>query len=363
MDLKAFYDQHGAEVDAAVARVLSSGWYILGKEVEAFEAAFASELDLGTAAGVGNGTDALMLALRGLGVGPGDRVATVSHTAVATVAAVELIGAVPIFVDIDPIFFTLSPQSLARCVESVDGIKAVVAVHLYGQPADMAGILDVCRPRGIWVVEDCAQAHGARIGATTVGGIGDSASFSFYPTKNLGAFGDGGAVSARNPSVIETVRCLRQYGWRERYISDVPGYNSRLDELQASILNVKLGYLAEGNKRRRAIAARYQTGLSGLNLVLPQEAPGTTHVYHQYVVRHPERDRIAAELRSVGIGTNIHYPVPVHLQPAYRGRLAADPDGLLATEAAAREVLSLPMYPELEDKAVDRVIEAVRSVV
>jgi len=345
---------------AALERVLDSGWYILGAEVDGFEREFGRHFGLSHAVGVANGTDAIALALRALGIGPGARVATVSHTAVATVAAVEMAGATPVFVDIDPVSYTLDAQALARLIATSGPIDAVLVVHLYGHPADLPAILPVAERRGIPVIEDCAQAHGARIGARFVGSLGAAAAFSFYPTKNLGALGDGGLVATRDEALAVHVRRLREYGWQDR-ISRAAGVNSRLDEMQAAILRVGLSHLAAGNRRRADIAAAYDRGLQGSGLVLPTQRPGTTHVYHQYVVRHPDRDGLRARLHERGIGTHIHYPLPVHLQPAYRDRSTIGPGGLGNSEAAAREVLSLPMHPELDDEAIARVIQAVNA--
>ena len=356
MDVGAFYRVHRSDIDAAVARVLNSGWFILGEECKRFEAHFARTFNFGGAVGVASGTDALILALKGLGIGPGDEVATVSHTAVATVAAIEIAGARPVLVDIEPQSYTMDPEALRHAFANRPSIKAVVVVHLYGNPADMAAIASICRERGAWLIEDCAQAHGAKIGDVFVGGFGDVAAFSFYPTKNLGAFGDGGAVCANTQSLVARLRTLREYGWVKRYVSDVPGMNSRLDELQAAILDVRLAGLERDNERRREIAAIYTRGLSGAPVALPIERPGVRHVFHQYVVRVRDRDGLAARLKAAGIGSNVHYPIPVHLQPAYVGRLALSPQDLSHTETAAREVLSLPMYPELTDAQVKNVI-------
>ncbi len=362
MDLAAVYHAQKAELDAAVARVLASGWYILGAEVEAFEREFAAALELGHAVGVASGTDALILGLKACGIRPGDRVATVAHTAVATVAAIELIGAEAVLVDIEPDYATMDAAELERTFSTVPGIKAVIPVHLYGQAADIASITAISRQHGASVVEDCAQCQGATFEGKPVGSFGDTATFSFYPTKNLGAFGDGGAVTASDPAIVDRLKALRQYGWKQRYVSDTTGYNSRLDELQAAILRVRLPRLAAENARRGAIAAAYSEGLSGLPLALPKIRPGASHVWHQYVVRSRERDAVQQALKGLGIGTNIHYPVPVHRQPAYEGRLLTGPSGLAETERAASEVLSLPMYPQLSDEGVAAVIAALREV-
>jgi dTDP-4-amino-4,6-dideoxygalactose transaminase len=363
-DPKAAYLAQRRDIDAALARVLEGGWYVLGKEVEAFEREFAAFIGRRHGIGVANGTDALVLGLRALGVGPDDYVVTVSHTAVATVAAVELAGARPLLVDIDPETCTLDPREFARVLAAPPGrIAAVVPVHLYGQAADIEAIAALAREHDVRVLEDCAQCHGARFRDRRLGGFGDVAAFSLYPTKNLGALGDGGMVVCDDDGLAERLRALREYGWRQRYVSDAAGMNSRLDELQAAPLRVKLAALDADNARRQAIAAAYDAGLAGLALVLPARRPGASHVFHQYVLRSPRRDALRAALKARGIGTNVHYPVPVHLQPAYRGRLAIGPSGLAESERAAREVLSLPMYPQLSDAQVERVIAAVREAV
>ena len=358
VDLKAAYHRLQAEIDAAVARVLAGGWYILGPEVRAFESEFAAYLGVEHAVGVASGTDAVLLALRALGVGPGDEVITVAHTAVATVTAIELCGAIPRLVDIDSVTYTLDPTHLAAAI--TPRTRAIVPVHLYGAPADLDAILAVARAHGLLVVEDCAQAHGARTRGRAVGTLGDAAAFSFYPTKNLGALGDGGAVATNRPEVAERLRLLRQYGWRERYVSDVAGTNSRLDELQAAILRVRLGHLEAENEARRRLAARYDAALAGLPIALPAARPADCPVYHLYVIRAAARDALAEHLRARGIGTGVHYPVPVHRQPAY-AHLGYGPGSLPATEAAAAEVLSLPMYPDLTEGAVDTVAAAIRA--
>ncbi len=354
----AQYLAHRAEIDAAVGRVLASGRYILGPEVGALEAEFAAYVGVRFGIGVASGTDALVLALRAAGVGPEDEVITVSHTATATVAAVELAGARPVLVDIEPDYYTLDPARLEEAVGP--RTKAIIPVHLYGQPAELGPMLEVARRYGLRVIEDCAQAHGAVYRGRRVGAWGDLGAFSFYPTKNLGAFGDGGMVVTDDPELAERVRLLREYGWAERYVSAVPGFNSRLDELQAAVLRVKLRHLEADNRRRAEIAARYEAGLAGTAVRPPRVRPGATHVYHLYVVRSARREELRAFLARQGVGTAVHYPVPVHLQPAYRGRVRVV-GSLAGTERAAREVLSLPMYPELTDGEVEAVIAAVRA--
>ena len=351
-----------SRVEIAIIQVLESGAYILGREVQGFEQEFSAFVGVSHGVGVASGTDALILALRALEVGPDDYVVTVSHTAVGTVAAIELAGAKPLLVDIEPGTCTMSPRALAEVLANPPGrIAAVMPVHLYGQPADLAAIEPAVKRAGAALVEDSAQCHGALSGARTAGSIGRVAAFSFYPTKNLGAVGDGGMVVTGDDALAERLKALRQYGWRRRYISDITGVNSRLDELQAAVLRVRLTMLEAENQRRRNIAAAYDKGLTGLPLQLPGRRADTTHVFHQYVIRTPHRDALQQALRERGIGTNIHYPVPVHLQPAYQGRMAIGPSGLAETERAARDVLSLPMFPQLTDEQVGRVIAGVRG--
>jgi hypothetical protein len=354
------------EIDAAVNRALSSGWYILGNELRAFEAEFADWLGISNVVGCGNGTDAIALALRGLGIGPGCTVVTVSHTAVATIAAIEMTGATPLLIDIDPVHYTMDPDALASVLQrpppDLPPIKAVVPVHLYGQPADLDRIVPLCRAHGAVLIEDCAQAHGARLHGQRVGTFGDAATFSFYPTKNLGALGDGGAVAVSDPVLAERIAALRQYGWHKHYISDEVGVNSRLDELQAAILRAKLPHLDSQNARRAAIANAYTAALTGGPLQPPGQRPDTSHVFHLYVTRSNDRNKFQTILKQHGIGTGIHYPVPVHLQPAYAGRIALGPAGCPETEVAAREILSLPIYPELTDSEVETVCAALKDL-
>jgi dTDP-4-amino-4,6-dideoxygalactose transaminase len=356
----AQYQAHKEEIDAAVARVLAKGWYILGEETRAFENEFAAYIGVREAVGVGSGTDALQLALAACEIGAGDEVITVSHTAVATVAAIEMAGATPVLVDIEPDFFTIDPAKIEAAI--TPRTKAIIPVHIYGQPANLDPILDLAARHKLRVIEDCAQAHGAEYRDIRTGAHGDIACFSFYPTKNLGAIGDGGMVATNDVALAERARLLREYGWAERYVSHISGRNSRLDELQAAILRVKLRSLDADNQKRAQIAQKYSEGLSHCGLTLPAVRPQATHVFHLYVVRTPERHELQAFLNSRGVNTLIHYPVPIHLQPAYvhltRGR-----DGLSETESAAREILSLPMYPELTAEEVEQVIDSIRSFV
>lgn len=344
------------EIDQAIQRVLSSGRYVLGPEVAAFEQEFASFLGAGFAVGVGSGTEALHVALRVCGIGPGDAVITVSHTAVATVAAIELAGAIPLFVDIDPKSYTLDVNQLEDTMRANRSlrIRALIPVHLYGHPADMPSIMSIAERFDLKVIEDCAQSHGASIGGRKTGTWGHLAAFSFYPTKNLGAMGDGGAVVTNDPTLAERTVLFREYGWKERYISEVPGANSRLDELQAAILRVKLQFLDQDNAKRQEFARQYDSILSGPHLVVPYGCPGRTHVYHQYVIRSLSRDELKQCLHMSSVGSLIHYPVPIHLQPAYRDCLLAQ-GGLTVTERICREILSLPMHPHLTANEVDRI--------
>jgi dTDP-4-amino-4,6-dideoxygalactose transaminase len=354
------------EIDEAVARALSSGWYVLGNELRAFEAEFAAWLGVSSVIGCGNGTDAIALALRGLSIGSGCTVVTVSHTAVATVAAIEMTGATPFLIDIDPLHYTMDPEALRGVLENpppdLPPIKAVVPVHLYGQPADLERIVPLCRKHRVMLIEDCAQAHGARLNGQMVGSFGDAATFSFYPTKNLGALGDGGAVAVSDPLLAERIAALRQYGWHRHYISDEVGVNSRLDEVQAAILRVRLTHLDKQNSRRAAIAAAYTAVLVDSRLLPPGIRHGASHVFHLYVTRCKERDRVQAMLKTSFVATGIHYPVPVHLQPAYADKIALGPGGCPETERAAGEILSLPVYPELTDDEVTTVCAALKTL-
>jgi dTDP-4-amino-4,6-dideoxygalactose transaminase len=355
----AQYRAHEDAIRAAITRVLDGGNYILGQEVESFERVFAEYSGAAHAIGVGNGTDALILALRALGVGPGDEVVTVSHTAVATVAAVLGCGATPVLVDVDQAHYTIDPARIEAAITPRS--KAVIAVHLYGQPADMDSIAAIARRRNLLVVEDCAQAAGGKYRGRRVGSLGDIACFSFYPTKNLGAIGDGGMVVTADPQLASRVRRLRQYGWDDMRNADEIGLNSRLDPLQAAILNTKLPHLDADNSRRRAIAARYDRALTGLPLTLPAVRSEAIHAYHLYVVRCGERDALQAHLVTRGIGVAVHYPVPIHRQHAYAERSILPAGGLGITEKLSKEILSLPIYPELSESDVDRVIEAIRE--
>jgi len=349
-----------------MSAVLSRGVFILGEQVAAFEKEFADYHGGGFAVGMANGTDAIELVLRGLGVGAGSKVYTVSHTAVATVSAIERAGATPVLVDIDRNSYTMCSSSLEAAIEEHGNsgadscTNAVVVVHLYGQPAPhWQEITDLANAYNLRIVEDCSQAHGAKWRGQRVGTLGDAAAYSLYPTKNLGALGDGGVCLTKDPDLASKLKGLREYGWKERYVSDFPGANSRLDELQAAILRVKLRRLDADNEARRRIAAHYRSGITNDKLHLPSEQDTCQHVYHQFVVRTAQRDEFRKHLGQNCVGSLVHYPVPIHLQPAYRGRLPLSPTGLLQTEQAAEEIVSLPMFPEMQTDEVNEVLAVV----
>lgn len=345
------------EIDAAVQRVLSGGSYILGLEVRAFEKEFAAYCEAGHCVGVGSGTDAIVVALRALGLGPGDEVITVAHTAVATVAAITLAGCTPVLVDIVPDTCTIAAEGISKACTA--RTRAIVVVHLYGHPAEMDAVLSVAAAHDLFVIEDCAQAHGSRYKGRRVGSIGDVGCFSFYPTKNLGALGDGGALITSDVAVADRARMLREYGWDAERNSQVQGMNTRLDEIQAAILRVKLPYLDADNAARRRVAARYAGELDAVDgLSLPAQAPDSEHVYHLYVIRAAKRDERLMALRGTGIGAAVHYPRAVHQMRAYARLASALPE----TERAVNEILSLPMFPEMTEAQQQTVVDAVRRV-
>ena len=356
-DLRRERQELGAELDGTIARVLERGWFILGPEVEAFEREFAAYCGSRYAIGVASGTDAIMLALSALEPGEKTEVVTTALTSVATVTAVIRAGLEPVLVDVDPQTLNLDVGLVEQRLSARTG--AILPVHLYGQPVQMAALVEVAEARGVPIVEDACQAHGATVGQKKAGTIGRAGCFSFYPSKNLGAYGDGGMVVSDDAEVAERVGLLRQYGWRERDRSELLGFNSRLDELQAAVLRAKLGHLDEWNARRRAIARRYRALLAGTERVtLPPEAAGD--VNHLYVIRIPDRDRVRARLRDQGIATGIHYPVPIHRQPALIDRFAGQ--RFPQADRACQEILSLPIFPQLSDSEVDRVAETLRAV-
>lgn len=347
------------EIQEAIQDVLSSGVYVLGKQNVMFEREFAAYLGTKHCVGVASGTDALALALRAVGISPGDEVITVSHSAVASVAAIEQIGAVPVLADI---------EKTSRCIDTncisllkTAKTRAVVPIHIYGQPAAMPEIMRIARDEGLQVVEDCAQAHGARIGGKMVGTFGHAAAFSFYPTKNLGALGDGGAVVTGCDETANRVRSLRQYGWNDQRVSLVKGVNSRLDELQAAILRVKLQSLESENVRRRGIASAYRSCLQNERAIAPQEIEGTTHAMHLFVVETDQRDAMNTFLRELDIKTAVHYPLAIHQQPAYSSEIRGRADCFPVTELLYRRILTLPMFPQMTDQQTERVCCALRK--
>lgn len=355
-DLTKQYETIQAEIDAATARVLKGGWYILGPEVKAFEKEFAEYIGVKHAIGVGSGTEAIHIALLALGIGAGDEVITVPNTAVATVAAIELTGARPVLVDVRDDTMLIDVEKIERAI--TPRTKAIIPVHLFGQSADLDPILQLARAKNIFVLEDCAQAHGATYRGKRVGSIGDIAAFSFYPTKNLGAYGDGGAITTNDSALAERINLIRQYGWRERYTSDIKGMNSRLDELQAAILRVKLRHLDMWNHARRERAALYTELLR--TVTPPREMPYGRAVYHLYVVQSKKRDALVEHLKTRGIGTMIQYPHTIHLQPAYTN-LGYREGSLPVSERLAREIVSLPLYPELSLDDVRMIANAVNE--
>lgn len=347
-----------ADISSAIDRVMASGRYILGPEVESLEVEFASFIGAKFAIGVANATDALSIVLRALDIGPGDEVITVSMTAVATVAAIRMVGATPVLVDVESDFYTISPSLIDAAISP--RTRAVIPVHLYGQPADLKSIVEVCSRRGIPVIEDASQAHGAAISGNRVGSIGLAGVFSCYPTKNLGAIGDAGLITTNDPVLARQLRKLRQYGWEERNWSTESGVNSRLDEIQAAILRVKLKSLDQDNNRRIQIATRYLYELSELPISLPVIRPEAHHVWHLFVVRVPRREHLRTQMMKHGVSTAVHYPFPVHVQDAYRGQVVI-PAPLNTSEQYAASVLSLPIYPELSDSEIEDVVVAMST--
>jgi dTDP-4-amino-4,6-dideoxygalactose transaminase len=360
LDLGAAYREIQAELESAVLASLRSGWYIGGQDVESFEQEFAVFTETEHCVGVANGLDALHLALVAMGIGAGNEVIVPSNTYIATWLAVSLSGAIP--VPVEPVEFTynLDPDKVEAAI--TPRTKAILPVHLYGQPADLDPILALARKHGLRVLEDAAQAHGARYKGKRIGGHGDVVAWSFYPGKNLGALGDAGAVTTNDPELADRVRVLRNYGSRVKYVNEIRGYNSRLDPVQAAALRVKLRHLDEWNARRTTIAARYTAELAGTGLVLPEVPEWAEPVWHLYVVQHAERDGLQKTLQEAGIGTQIHYPIPPHLQMAYRDAGYARGRFPIA-ESMANRLLSLPMGPQLDDAGVATAIAAVTAAV
>lgn len=356
LDLNAAYAELAPEIDAAVSRAVQSGRYIFGPEVEAFESAFADFTQAGHCVGVGNGLDALHLILRALDIGPGDEVIVASNTYIATWLAVTMVGATPVPVEPDPATHNLDPERIGAAI--TPRTRAIMPTHLYGQPADLDPMLELAGRHGLKLVEDAAQAHGARYQGRRIGAHGDAVAWSFYPGKNLGALGDGGAVTTDDPAIAERVRILGNYGSEKKYMNLLRGYNSRLDPIHAAVLSVKLRYLDDWNARRSAAAAHYATQLSGSGLVLPAVPDWAEPAWHLYVVRTHRRDALAAALEQAGIETLVHYPIPPHLQDAYAD-MQLPRGSFPIAEQLADEILSLPMSPHLSDRQIDEVADAV----
>ncbi|ESR25238.1 DegT/DnrJ/EryC1/StrS family aminotransferase [Lutibaculum baratangense] len=357
--LEALHRERRSDMERSFSRVLDSSSFVMGRELASFEEAFASYCGTSEAIGVASGLDALVLILQGLGLGPSDEVIVPAHTFIATWLAVDHAGAKLVPVEVDPATYTIDPERVRTAI--TPRTRAIIAVHLYGRMADMDALNEIARPAGIAVVEDAAQAHGARLVGRRSGSLGTAAAFSFYPTKNLGALGDGGAVTTNDPKLAARIRMLRNYGSTVKYLHEMIGSNSRLDELQAALLKIKLEDLDVKNERRRAIAARYNEALQGMpGLVLPQPA-GEDHVWHLYVIRSPNRDALQEALRSRGVTSLIHYPIACHRQTAYVDQAFAQ--DLSLSERLASEVLSLPLWPEMSDEEVDTVTEALREAV
>ena len=359
LDLKAQYRSIKSEIDQAVARVLDSCQFVLGPEVAEFEREFAGYCGTTECVTMNSGTSALHLALLAAGIGPGDEVITVPFSFVASVATILYAGAKPVLVDIEPRTFNMNFAALEAAISP--RTKAIVPVHLYGHPADMDPILELARKHKLVVIEDAAQAHGARFKGRPAGSIGDIACFSFYPTKNLGAYGEGGAVTTNNPEYARTIRTLRDWGQDRKYHHLLHGYNYRMEGFQGAILRVKLRHLERWTETRRAIVNTFNKRLAGADIVRPTEMPWARHVYHLYTLRADNRDALQAALLNEGIQTGIHYSTPVHLQPAYK-RLGYGPGSFPEAEKAARQVLSLPLYPELSDSQIEDVVKAVMQV-
>ena len=351
------YLSYKKDIDQALEKVLSNGNYILGEEVRTFEGEFSKYVGVDNGVGVGSGTEALHIALKACDIGPGDEVITVSHTAVATAAAITMSGAKPVFVDIEPRFYNMDPNKIQSAISSTT--KAIIPVHLYGCPAEIDSILDIAKKNNLKVIEDCSQSHGAKYQGKNVGSFGDLSCFSFYPTKNLGAIGDGGIILSNSKALAAKCRLIREYGWKERYISSIDGINSRLDEIQAAILRVKLKYLDRDNQKRIKIAEHYSELLEISNLKLPEVSSNCLHVYHLFVIRTTIRNELKEYLEANGVFANIQYPVPCHLQPIYQENDSSN--NCLLTEKISNEILSLPIYPELSLDAVNKVASLINQ--
>ena len=356
VDLHAQYTNIRADIDRAIQTIIDTSSFVMGPAVRQFEGAFAAFCGVTHCVGVSNGTAALELALRALGIGPGAEVITAAHTFIATAEAISNVGAKPVFVDIDPETYTITPAAVAAAI--TPATRALLPVHIYGQPADMTGLNALAKQHSLAVIEDAAQAHGATWQGQRAGSLADMACFSFYPGKNLGAYGDAGAVTTNNDGLAESVRLLRNHGRRSKYVHDIVGTNERIDTLQAAILAAKLPYLSEWTSRRQALAARYNELLADAEVVLPTVAAGVTSAWHLYVIRTPQRDQLLQFLKEHGVEGGIHYPVPLHLQPAY-AHLGYQRGDLPVTEVVADTCLSLPLYPEMTTAQQDHVVELI----
>lgn len=351
------YLSYKEDIDHALEKVLSKGMYILGQEVKAFEGEFSKYVGVDNGVGVGSGTEALHIALKACDIGPGDEVITVSHTAAATAAAITMSGAEPVFIDIEPEFYNMDPNKVQSAISI--RTKAIIPVHLYGCPVEIDSILDIAKKNNLKVIEDCAQSHGAKYQGKNVGSFGDLSCFSFYPTKNLGAIGDGGIILSNNEVLTDKCRLIREYGWKEKYISSIDGINSRLDEIQAAVLRIKLKHLDRDNQKRVQIAEHYSELLENSNLKLPEVRSNSSHVFHLFVIRTAKRDELKKYLEANRVFANIHYPLPCHLQPAYQKNHFTN--NCLVTEEISNEVLSLPIYPELSLDAVNKVASLINQ--
>ena len=363
-DLKAQLGTIDDEIKSTVNEVLDSGWFVLGKRLKSFEREFASYCGAAYGIGVGSGTEALHLSLVAAGVTSGDEVITVPNTAVPTISAIRFADARPVFVDVDPASYTMDPEKLRACLkersEAGANVSAVIPVHLYGQTADMDKILEICTAEGVPVIEDACQAHGAEDNGKRSGSMGLMGAFSFYPSKNLGAYGDGGFITTSDPVLADSLKRLRNYGQQERYDSVSEGFNSRLDELQAAVLSVKLKYLDGWVDRRNELASLYDSLIDPLKASLPTKRDNARHARHLYVIRHSRRDALMEYLKENGVSTLIHYPIPVHLQKAYRW-LGLGEGSFPVAETAAKEILSLPLYPELTDDDIRKIARLIND--
>lgn len=360
LDLVAQYQEIKPEIDAAIKRVLDSGHFILGPEVAAFEKEIAAYIGVSHGIGVASGTDALLLALRALEIGPGDEVILPAYTFFATIGTVLHVGATPVFVDIDPQTYCIDVEQTSAKV--TPATKAIIPVHLYGQAADMDALAEIAREHGLSIIEDNAQAFGATYKGRKTGTLGDIGCLSFFPSKNLGGYGDGGMVVTNNPDLAEKVRMLRAHGWKKKYFPEILGYNSRLDALQAAILRVKLPHLDRWNEGRRKVAHIYSDALAETpNLQIPYEAPYRTHVYHLYILQVPNRDELQEKLKEAGIGTSVYYPQPLHLADPCRDLGYTEGDFPIA-EKASLETIAIPVYPDMSDELIAYVLETVKKI-